>query len=123
MIEARRFKNGNIHVKGTPDPDTRESTLIQVLWALDEVDTYLIGEEWSAGNWDCGITVYSYYEDKCYDILEGYDVNKIEEGKTLILKGREATDIDREDIARYDGTYEDTDTDISTEATNDTNIA
>jgi len=119
MITATRFKNGNIHIKGSPDPDTRESTLVQILWALDEVDTYLIGEEWSAGNWDCGITVYSYYEDKCYDILEGYDVNKIEKGKTLILKGREATDIDREAIAEVIAE----DTDISTEATNNTNIA
>lgn len=121
MIEARRFKNGNIHIKGSPDPDTRESTLIQILWALDEVDTYMIGEEGSWGNYDMSITVYSYYSDLCYDLIEGYSIEQIEEGKTLILKGRTPTDIDREDIARYDGTYEDTD--ISTEATNDTNIA
>lgn len=120
MITAKRFKGESIHISGTPEADLKESTLIQILWALEEVDTYLIGEEYCVSNWDCGITVYSYYSDMCYDIIEGYSIEQIEEGKTLILEGRIPTDIDREDIEKEFGT-EDTDNidDISTPMTED----
>ena len=41
---AERIDNNRIKLSGAPDPDERESALVQMLWALDEVDCYSFGE-------------------------------------------------------------------------------
>lgn len=121
MIEATRYKNGSIHLHGSIDKDIAECDIVQILWALEWVDCTMIGEEYCRSNYDMGITVYSWYEDKCYDLSYTEIWGTLHNGKVYIIKPRPCTDLDREDIAREYG--EDTDTDISTEATNDTNIA
>lgn len=95
-IYATRFNNGNIHIKGTPDPDTRESTLIQVLWALNDIDCDIIGDEYCRSNYDVGITVYSYYSDMCYDISYTDLYKAIESNHVYIIKGRTPDEWDRE---------------------------
>lgn len=97
-MEAIRFSNGNIHIHGGVDNTLHESTLIQLLWELENVDTYLIGEEYCISNWDMGITVYSYYSDLVYTIAYS-QLRRLEEGKTLILKGMKPSEYDRELIA------------------------
>lgn len=97
-MEARRFNNGNIHINGGIDNSINESTLIQLLWTLEDVDTSLIGEEYCLSNYDMGITVYSYYSDLVYTIAYS-TLHILEEGKTLILKGMKPSDYDRELIA------------------------
>lgn len=97
-MEAIRFNNGNIHIHGGLDKSIRESTLIQLLWALEDVDTGLIGEEYCISNYDMGITVYSYYSDLVYTIAYS-QLYRLEKGKTLILKGMKPSEYDRELIA------------------------
>ena len=106
MIEATRYKNGSIHVKGTPDTELRESTLIQILWALEDKDCYMIGEAYCVSNYDMGVTLHSAYNGMCYDIIMGEAERTIEEGHTLIIKPRAMTEEEAQWCDEWDNPYD-----------------
>ena len=93
--EAIRFKNGNIHVRFFPETieDIKaggENNIVRLLWAVDAVDTYMIGEEFCLSNYDMGIRLYNCNQDKAYTVSYT-EAEKLMEGKTLILKAEKPT--------------------------------
>ena len=93
--EATRFKNGNIHVRFNKDTiDSikagHENNIVYLLWAVDEVDTYMIGEEFCLSNYDMGIRLYNCNQDKAYTVSYT-EAEKLMEGKTLILRAQKPT--------------------------------
>lgn len=98
---TKRFKNGNINVKLDADTIARWRkgllhAMETLLNELENVDTYMIGEEFNLGNSAVGITVYSYYADKCYTVNLDSDLDTILDGKTLKLYARDPDENDRE---------------------------
>ena len=49
-MEATRIANDGLSIRKDGYEDERESTLVNVLWALEDVDTYMYGEEFCIGN-------------------------------------------------------------------------
>ena len=101
MVE--RYKNGNIHIRFEPDEieDINAGRYSEIELLFDRlfwVGTYEIGEPGCAGNYDMYITLYSYYSDKCYMILYS-EIDKLKEGKTIILRAFEPDAETREMIA------------------------
>ena len=76
----------------------RESPLVNALYALEDVDTYIIGEGYCICNYAMGCTVWSCYADMCYYI----NINEIEtmaEGDEVILSPHAPDEYEREQIA------------------------
>jgi hypothetical protein len=86
--EGQRFKNGNLHIRFSPDEiadikDGRYSQIELLSGKLETFDTYFIGEEYCLSNYAMGCTLYSYYDDKVF-ILDFSDiVSVLMEGGTL----------------------------------------
>lgn len=91
---ATRIPGGKIKITGAPDPAERESALVQMLWALDEVDCYLFGEGagYGAGMHDF-FPVYSRYSGLVY--IVDADADGVQ-----ILQGHAPEEWEREEIAR-----------------------
>jgi hypothetical protein len=101
MVE--QYKNGNIHIKFELDEiEDLKAGRVALMDAIDEslfwVDTYFVGDPWCAGNYEIGYTLYNYNCDKCYNLLYR-DIEKLLEGKTLILRAFEPDAETREMIA------------------------
>lgn len=105
MTEAIRYNNGSIHVKGY-DKEIKESALVQILWALYDVDCDMLGEAYCVSNYDMGLTVHSYYNGMCYDIVIGEAEDTIKAGKTLILKPRAMTEEEAQWCDEWDNPYD-----------------
>lgn len=97
----KEFKNGNMHIEY--DEYTMKSavrgkwrTLVEV---LDGLDCYLVGEEFSLGNWSMGCMIYNAYSDLVY-IFDLADFKKLVEGKTVILYGHKPDEEEREEIEK-----------------------
>jgi hypothetical protein len=103
--EGQRFKNGNLHIRFSPDEiadiqDGRYSQIELLSGKLETFDTYFIGEEYCLSNYAMGCTLYSYYDDKVF-ILDFSDiVSVLMEGGTLKLYARKPGDEEREIIER-----------------------
>lgn len=99
---AERIDNNRIKLSGAPNPEERESALVQMLWALDEVDCYNFGEgaEYGAGMYRF-FPVYSCYSGLVYIVDADSD-------GAQILEGHEPEEWEREEIARdvYGGPVE-----------------
>lgn len=91
----KEFKNGNLHIKYSADHNEWE-TLSGI---LEWLDCYFVGEEFCLGNYDMGRMIYNVYSDLVYVFRFG-DIEKLEEGKTLILYGRKPDDEEREEIEK-----------------------
>lgn len=103
--ETREFKNGNINIKffdeNIKDLKSGKFSDIELLsFALDNVDTYFIGEEFCLSNYEMGVELYNCRIDKIY-ILAFSDLEKLASGKTLKLYARKPTEDDREIINNY----------------------
>lgn len=99
---VKKFKNGNYNVKMEKDDFNKESTLINLLWALGEYDCGLFGDEYCLGNAiGMAVDVYDYYTDKLvripYSILDD-----LEMGKTVKLYARKLDEFDREEYKRLE---------------------
>ena len=81
---VKRFKNGNFNVKMESEDFNKESTLINLIWALQDNDCDLFGEEYCISNYEMGVDMYCYYTGMIvsipYRVLE-----ELENGKTIKL--------------------------------------
>lgn len=93
-MKIKRFKNDNFNVRFEKNYRACLETsncFVRLLWDLDSANTdfYMIGEEWSAGNYDIGITLYNAYTGLFYNVLYNSISDAITSGKTLKLYGHQ----------------------------------
>lgn len=99
--EGKRFKNGNLNIRFSPDEiqdiKAGKYSLIELLSRkLEAFDTALIGEKYCLSNYTIGCTLYSCYADKVF-ILDFSDIDNIlMESRTLKLYAAKPTQNDRE---------------------------
>ena len=99
--EGKRFKNGNLNIRFSPDEiqDTKTGKYSQIellSWKLEAFDTTFIGEQYCLSNCTMACTLYSCYADKVF-ILDFSDINNIlMKGKTLKLYATKPSPKDRE---------------------------
>ena len=90
MAYVKRFKNGNINIRfdkydlGLIEAG-EASPIVIFLNALDEVDTYLCGDEFCLSYWSMAIFLYSFYSDRLF-LVDYSDLQILKAGKTLKLK-------------------------------------
>lgn len=87
----KEYGNGNLTLKLDADTieninsgrcrDTALYYIGELLWSLD---TYIIGDPISLGNYDAGYILYNVNSDNLY-ILSGEDINNAESGKMIRL--------------------------------------
>lgn len=81
---VKRFKNGNFNVKMEREDFNRESTLVNLIWALGDYDCSIFGEEYCIGNWEMGLDMFCHYNGMIiripYSVLE-----ELENWKTVKL--------------------------------------
>lgn len=104
----REFENGNINFRLSTEllEQIKEGKISQIEaigWTLDELDCYLVGEEYCIGNaLGMAVDVYNAHSDYCY-MLVFKDIEEVlMAGKTLKLYAREPDETDRERL-REDG--------------------
>ena len=100
--EAREFNNGNINVKffneNLEDLKSGKFSDIELLsFALEDVDTYFIGDEFCLSNYEMGAMLYNCRRD-CIYILAFSDLEKMASGKTLKLYADFNIDSDTREI-------------------------
>lgn len=76
----------------------RESLLVNALYALEDVDTYIIGESYCTSNYTMGCTVWSCYADMCYYISID-EIEAMAEDDEVILYPHVPDDYERKQIA------------------------
>ena len=91
-MNVKRFKNNNFNVRFDKDYRACLETgncFARLLWDLDaeNTDFYMVGDEWCAGNFDMGITLYNAYTGLCYNVLYNVISDAITNGKTIKLYG------------------------------------
>lgn len=103
---VKKFKNGNYNVKMEKDDFNWESTLVNLLWALEDHDCKLFGDEYCLGNAiGMAVDVYDYYTDKL--VMIPYSVlDELEKGKTIKLYARRLNEFDREEYKRLEALEE-----------------
>lgn len=98
---ATELDTGAIKLHRDRYDDTTESTLINILWACEERDTYLIGEPWDLDPYG-GIEAYTLHNcrlDICYT-LDTRDIERITRGGVVTLQPHAPEDWEREEIER-----------------------
>lgn len=93
--EVKQFHNGNISIKFNKETiDVCNNNEHKYLKALEEIsyiinniDCYYIGDEYSCGNYDVGISIYNVNTGLIYRFVITYCVNELLDGKTLKLYG------------------------------------
>lgn len=99
--EGKRFNNGNLNIRFSPDEIQdikagKYSPIELLSCKLEAFDTTFIGEQYCLSNYTMGCTLYSYYADKVF-ILDFSDIDNIlMEGRTLKLYATKPTQEDRE---------------------------
>ena len=101
-MTARLFKNGSIHITNDGIQYPRESVLVNALYALEDIDTAVIGESFCINNFCEGCTVWNCNRDLCY-MLNISALEALPDGRTMILRPRCPDEYDREIIAREYG--------------------
>lgn len=96
---VKRFKNGNFNVKMEGADFNRESTLVNLIWALQDYDCNLFGDEYCISNYEMGLDMYCYYTDMIvsiqYRVLED-----LENGKTIKLYAHKMDEYEKEEYNR-----------------------
>ena len=100
--EVKRFKNGNLNVKffqeNIEDYKAGKFSDIELLsFALEDVDCYIIGEQFCLSNYAMGCLIYNAYMD-CIYILNFNDLDILLQGKTLKLYADFRIDEDTREI-------------------------
>lgn len=105
---SREFENGNINFRLSQGcieqiKEGKMSQIEAISFVLDELDCYLVGEEYCIGNaLGMAVDVYNAHSDYCY-MLAFKDIEEVlMAGKTLKLYAREPDETDREKL-REDG--------------------
>lgn len=99
---VKKFKNGNYNVKMEKDDFNQESTVVNLLWALQYHDCTLFGGEYCLGNAiGMAVDVYDYYTDKLVRIPY-FVLDDLEMGKTVKLYARKLNEFDREEYDRLE---------------------
>lgn len=96
---VKRFKNGNFNVKIDGHESKHESTLVNLIWALNDYDCTLFGEEYCISNFGMGVDMYCYYTDMIvsipYRVLE-----ELEAGKTVKLYAHKLDTWEKEEFEK-----------------------
>lgn len=97
---VKRFKNGNFNVKREPGEVFHDGALVHLIWALQDYDCQIFGDEYCLGNAiGMAVDMYSYYTDKL--IMIPYPLlDDLEAGKTIKLYARNLDKWDREEYNR-----------------------
>ena len=100
--ECKRFKNGNINIRffkeNIKDCKAGKFSDIELLSsALENVDCYIIGEQFSLSNYAMGCLIYNAYMD-CIYILNFNDLDILLQDKTLKLYADFRIDEDTREI-------------------------
>ncbi len=99
MTAIRNFKTNEITITNDGDNYKNESALINALYALEDIDTYMIGEGYCLSNVAEGCTIYSAFSDMCY-ILDITALTSLPLGGKMTLTPRIPDEYDREILAR-----------------------
>ena len=98
----KEFNNGNINVKfDLQGVYKNESDVVNLLWLLDDFDTYNIGDEYCLSNYDMGLTLYNLYSDKCYIVSFTELSGRFQNGKTLRLYAHDPDEWERDEIKKH----------------------
>lgn len=93
-MKIKKFKNGNYTLKAEPDDYDGESLFIHALWAMQEKDCQLFGDEYCMSNFEMAIDLYDGYTDKLicfpYSLAE-----ELKTGRSIRLHARELNEWDR----------------------------
>lgn len=96
---VKRFKNGNFNVKMEESDFNRESMLVNLIWALQEKDCNIFGEEYCMGNMEMAVDMYCYYNGLIvripYSVLDS-----LESGKTVKLYAHIPDEYEIKEIGR-----------------------
>lgn len=98
---VKRFKNGNFNIKLEKDEELHDGVLVHLIWALQDNDCQLFGDEYCLSNWDMACDMYSYYTDKLIRIPYSL-LDDLENGKTIKLYARKLDKWDREEYKRLE---------------------
>ena len=84
---GRRFKNGNLNIRFSPYELEKIaagtfSDIECLSWALEEMDSYFVGEEFCLSNYAMGAMVYNDYDDVYY-IFNFAELEELKNGKTV----------------------------------------
>ena len=98
MTATRDFTTNTITITNDGNNYEREGALINALYALENIDTYVIGESFCINNFCEGCTLWSCYADMCY-LLNLSELETLPVGRTITLYPRTPDEYDRELIA------------------------
>ncbi len=98
MTVIRNFTTNTITITNDGNHDKRESLLVNALWSMESIDTYMIGEPYTLGNWSEGVTLHSAYSGMCYTLDIGA-LSALPVGGSLVLEARTPDEADREYLA------------------------
>ena len=101
-MTALELSNGTLKLHRDRYDDPTESTLVNALYALEDIDTTAIGESFCINNFCEGCTLWNCHDDLCY-LLNLSALEALPEGRAMILHPRRPDDTDREIIAREYG--------------------
>lgn len=98
---VKRFKNGNFNLKREHGEKFHDGALVHLIWALQDSDCQIFGDEYCLSNYEMAVDMYSYYSDKL--IMIPYSVlDDLENGKTIKLYARDLDEWDREEYNRLE---------------------
>ena len=87
-MKYKEFENGNVNLKIDDMKeleDSRESSLVLLLWELMEHDFEIVSEEYCLSNYDIGVSLYNLRNQKEYTLSYNDVYNKLEKGHTMKL--------------------------------------
>lgn len=97
---VKRFKNGNFNVKLDGYESKHESILVNLIWALQDNDCQLFGDEYCIGNaLGMAVDMYCYYNDLVITIPY-YLLDDLEKGKTIKLYAHNMNEWEKEEFKR-----------------------
>lgn len=100
-MEIKRFKNTNINIK--LDNEERELSTDELFFKIVnsyELDFSIPFDSGCASNYEMYHPLYCNYNDRLYLVLDS-DLDKLREGKTVKLVGRELDEYEREELEEY----------------------
>lgn len=81
---VKRYKNGNFTAKMEKEDFNKESTLVNLIWELQDKDCSIFGEEYCISNYEMGLDMFCRYNGMIVRIPYGV-LEDLEKGKTIRL--------------------------------------